>query len=138
MAIPENCLKGIPNDTFLIVDGTVGSHLFYFKAEDIRDDGWTEQSVNWEDDDYAVQLTLRQRKPSGELQFRGGAVVLPRQEIDRLNSRHTVRDLLSYERQPLEENPYHGNILLRAETTTPTMKLIAAGLSLAVSRIIPP
>lgn len=137
MSYPDNCIRGIPDDTFLTDDGTVGSHLFYFNLCTDRSNGWVEQSVNWEDDDTVIEFTLNQRKADGAFQFRAGAAVIPRQEIDRLNSRPTVKGLLSYERQPIQDNPYHGNILLRANTSKPTMKLIAAGLALAVSRIVP-
>lgn len=137
MNFPDNCLKGVPNNTFLNKDGTVGSHLFHFKLERTREDGWIEHSINWEDDKSVVQLTLLQTKTDGELQFRGGVVRLPREEADRLNNRPTVKGLLSYERQPTKGNPYHGNILLQGGTSKPTMKLIAAGLALAVSEIFP-
>jgi len=138
MSFPDNCLRGIPNATYLSAEGSVGSHLFNFNAGSDRGDGWAELSVNWEDDDSVIDFTLSQRKADGDLLFKGGAVVIPRAEIDRLNNRPTVRDLLSYERQPISDNPFHGNILLRAHTSKPTMKLIAAGLALAVSRVVLP
>ena len=134
MNFPENCIRGIPNETYL-PDGSVGAHLFHFNLPD-RGDGWTEQSVNWEDGDFVIEFTLAQRKADGELQFKGGVAVIPREEIDRLNNRPIVKGLLSYERQPIQDNPFHGNILLRANTPKPTMKLIAAGLALAITRIV--
>lgn len=137
MTYPDSCLRGIPNDDFLNEDGTVGAHLFYFKKRFERDDGWIEQSINWQDDDTVADLMFNQRKDDGTFQFTAGVAVLPRQEIDRLNTQPMVRGLLAYERQPIENNPYHGNLLLEAATIKPTMKLIAAGLALAVSKIIP-
>ena len=136
MSFPDNCIKGIPSKDFLIDDGPVAPHLFYFK-EHARHDGWVEQSINWEDDDSAIGFTLNQRKENGERQFKAGVVIVPRDEIDRLNRRPAVNSILSYERRPLKNNPYHGNILLRVNVPKPTMKMIAAGLALAVSRIIP-
>jgi hypothetical protein len=136
MDFPDNCIKGIPNDTFLIEDGSVGSHLFHFKDEHKRDDEWIEQSINWEDDDAAIEFTMSQRKDDGEIQFKAGIVILPRREIERISRQPTVHGIVSYERQPLENNRYHGNILLRADTPKPTMKKIAAGLALAVSRVV--
>lgn len=136
MTFPDNCLRGIPNDSYLNDEGSVGSHLFYFLDGD-RGDGWSEQSVNWEDDDTVIEFTLSQTKADGSFQFKAGLAEVPRAEIDRLNHRPTIKGLLSYERQPLQDNPYHGSILLRANTSKPTMKLIAAGLALAVSRVVP-
>lgn len=136
MTFPENCLRGIPNSSFLDADGSVGSHLFYFRPEDVRDDGWTEQSVNWEDDLQAIEFTLNQEKEEGGKQFKAGVVILPRREIDRLNRQPTVNGVLSYERQQLDDNPYHGNLLLKTEVCKRVMKKIAAGLALHVSTII--
>lgn len=136
MSYPENAIKGIPDNSFLIADGSVGSHLFYFKSEHARDDGWIEQSINWEDDESVLGFTLSQTKEKGEIQFKAGAAILPRQEIDRLNNRPTIKGLLSYERQPLDNNSYHGNILLKVHVPKPTMKKIAAGLALAVSKVV--
>lgn len=62
MNFPDNCIRGIPNNTFLNMDGSVGSHLFHFDVEIDRGDGWTEQSINWEDDDFVIEFTLSQKK----------------------------------------------------------------------------
>jgi hypothetical protein len=117
-------------------DGSVGSHLFYFKDRDKRGDGWVEQSINWEDDNLAIELSLNQQKENGDFQFKVGLARIPREEIDRLNKQPTVNGVLDYERQPLEDNPYHGNLLLRSDVPKRTMKKIAAGLALAVSEIV--
>ena len=134
MDYPENIIKGIPNNSFLIEGRTVASHLFHFNQ--LRDDGGVEQSINWEDDESVVDLTLNQRKGDGELQFKEGVAILPRSEIDRLSSLPTIRGLLSYERSSLDDNPYHGNLLLQANVPDRTMKQIAASLALAISGII--
>ena len=133
MDYPKNSIKGIPNDSYLPA-GTVGAHLFYF--EQSRDDGAVEQSINWEDDKCAIDFTLNQRKESNDLQFRAGVAIIPRSEIDRLNKRLAIRGLLSYERSPLDDNPYHGNLLLQANVPKPIVRLIAGGLALAISDII--
>ncbi|MBC8465712.1 MAG: hypothetical protein ISS57_14510 [Anaerolineales bacterium] len=137
MSYPNNCFRGIPNDTYIIEDGTAASFLFYFKDEDVRSDGWIEQSINWEDDDLSIKIILGQTKKNGEIQFKEGVAKLPRNEIDRLIKQPSVNGILSYERQPLVNNPYHGNLLLQSDTPKLTMKKIAAGLALVVSEIIP-
>jgi hypothetical protein len=134
---PINCIKGIPNADFLIEDGSIGSHLFYFKKEHIRDDGRKEQSINWEDDSNAIEFTINQKKDDDSIQFKAGVAIVPRDEIDRLGNMPTVKGLLSYERQPLDINPYHGNLLLAEGVPNHTMKKLAAGLALAVTKIIP-
>ena len=135
MNFPDNGIKGIPNKEFVIDESTVGSHLFHFKQT--RDDGFIEQSINWEDNGFVIDFTLSLEREDGNLQFNAGVAVLPRSEIDRLNRRPAIRGLLSYERSPLNDNPYHGNLLLQATVPKAKMRQIAAGLALAVSKIIP-
>ena len=135
MNFPDNGIKGIPNKEFVIDETTVGSHLFHFKQT--QDDGFIEQSINWEDNEIVIDFTLNQKRENGNLQFNAGVAVLPRSEIDRLNRRPAIRGLLSYERSPLNDNPYHGNLLLQANVPKAKMRQITAGLALAVSKIIP-
>jgi len=137
MDYPPTCIKGVPNVTFLNDEGCVGMQLFLFDGSGDRGDGWLESSVNWRDDEEAVAVTLRQRKADGQIQFRIGAALLPRDEIEQLRRRPLLVGLLEYERRPLDDNPYHGNILVRAGTSKPTRNLIASGLALAVTEIIP-
>ena len=114
MSYPEQLIKGIPNNDF-ISDGLVGSHLFYFDAKNNRDDGWCEQSINWHDDSKAIEHTLKQKKDTGEIQFKAGLGIIKRNEIDILKNRSTVSGFLSYERDDFKGNKYHGNLLLKAE-----------------------
>ena len=136
MSFPDNCIRGITSEDFLVDDETVGSHLFYFKMEDARDDGWMEQSINWEDDASVIEFTLNQRKENGEIKFKVGVAIIPREGIDRLKKFPNVREKISYERQSLESNPYHGNILLKENVPKHIMKMIAGSLALAVARIV--
>jgi hypothetical protein len=138
MTFPDNCIRGVPNNDFVIADGSVASHLFNPKRqnENQRDDGWNETSINWEDDGDAITFTLEIRKDDNTYQYEIGVVRIPRQEIDRINSHPTTIGLLSYERQPLMENPYHGNILFRQGIPTPKVRQLAASLATIASRII--
>ena len=137
MLYPDNSIKGIPNNDFIVkADGSVGSHFFHWKPEHARDDGWTEQSINWQDDESVVEFTLSQTKDNGELQFKAGVAIVPRSEIDRLSNLPSVQRLISYERQEYEWNPYHGNILLSSKVPKQTMRKIAASLALSVSAVI--
>jgi hypothetical protein len=128
--LPENCIKGIPNSSF-IHGGFIGAELFHFNERDNRDDGWSEQSINWQDDDHAIQFTLNQTKADGTLHFKAGVALLPRIEIDRIRDKFARIGLISYERKSLPGNPYHGNILLNSEMVKlPVMKAIAGTLAL--------
>jgi len=137
MTFPNNCIRGISTQSFILDDGTVGSSLFSFQ-DTSRDDGCKDISINWEDNEQVGEFTLNQTKENkeDELQFKAGYVVIPRQEIDHLNNQPTVNSVIGYERQPLDNNPYHGNILVRGDIPKPTIRKIQAGLALIVSRIV--
>lgn len=137
MDYPDNCLRGIPNKSFIVEgDGSIGAHLFYFEKKFKREDGLIEQSINWDDEDATIDFTLNQKKENGELQFQAGVAIISREEIDRLSKNPNISGFLSYERQPLEGNPYHGNFLLQENVPIPTMKKIAAAIALYVSKVV--
>ena len=135
MTYPENCLRGISVPEHLDEDGSVATAAFNF-SDHIRDDGWRDLSINWEDDKNAGQVLLNQKKENGEIQFRVGYAVLPRSEIDHLISQPTVNGTLGYERQALQDNPYHGNLLLKGNLPKPVYRKLQGGLALLVSRVI--
>ena len=119
MTYPDYCIKGITNETFLIPNSVQAApNLFQFHKERVRDDGWIEESVNWQDDENAIHFTMNQTKADGSIQFECGVAILPLNKIDELRSRPGFNDVLEYERQTLSENPYHGNILVKSEIHT--------------------
>jgi len=127
MSYPDNCIKGVPNDSF-IIKGEISPHLFYFDSRDSRPDGWTEQSINWQDDADAIQFTLDQTK-NGEIHYKIGIVIIQRSELDRIRDRYRRINIFIYERQMLIDNKYHGNMLLKNdEVEKPLMKAIAGTL----------
>jgi len=136
MSFPINSLKGILNNSYIVEGGTVSSHLFFFDDKYIRDDRWIEQSINWQDDENAMTLTLDQKKDDGTYQFKAGVAILPRKEIDRLINKPNVNGKLSYERQAIKNNPYHGNLLILNEIPKRIMKMWAAVLAVGVSQIV--
>ena len=128
---PDKFARGIPNDSYL-EDGLPASHLFYFEANascEPRDDRCNEVSVNWCDDDGAVEQLLRQAKADGTLQFKAGAVLLSKEKLDYLMHTPLVSNRLSYERRAIPGNSYHGNLLLTSDTPKSLMKRIAASIA---------
>lgn len=138
---PNNCIRGLKNSGDLLEqDRTVRAHVFCFDGTPTKEkDGekWKEESINWEDDDSAVNFTLNQRKEAGSIKFRAGVAILPREAIDSLNKQPTIRGVLSYERSPLKYNDFHGNLLLKASVHKLTMRSIGASLAMAVQKILP-
>lgn len=133
MTYPDNCISGIPLKDHLTKDGQVATHHFYFKQENEKK--WKGKSINWEDNSTVIGFTLNQRKPDSTLQFKVGVAIIPRRQIDRINRLPNIDGLLSYERQTLVDNPFHGNILLRPGTPKSIMRQSAATLALAVSKV---
>ena len=136
MDYPDNCIRGLSKGSEITAEGFAPEHAFHFKDVK-REDGWDEQSINWEDDNSVIRFTLNQKKENGDIKYVNGVAVIPRSKIDRLINRPQIKGLLRYERKKIEGNHFHGNILLKSGTSKQTMKLIAAGISLAVEKIVP-
>ena len=130
--LPENCIRGIYTDAFT-PEGPISLHVFNFQNPG-RTDDWLEASINWEDDADAIQFTLDQERVAGQKQFHG-AVLLARVAIDTLRDKLDAGDVLAYERQTKPDNPYHGNILLKAHVSKPFMTMVKAGLAMACTPI---
>ncbi len=136
MIFPDTFLKGIPNSSFILEEGNVASHLFKFDLDQkIRNDDLIEQSINWQDDNKAVDYTLKQKKDNGEIQFKVGVAIVPREEIDKLKSKPVYKNVFSYERTVGTNNPYQVNLLLNKNISKPTMRMLSAGLALAIKAI---
>ena len=135
---PENCLRGITGEHGILDEvpaPRVSTDVFQFET---RDDGGFSQSINWQDDDNAIPFTLAQtRRDRVTPQFVGLAVVATA-ELDRLSKLAAVGGVLSYDREPTDENPYHGNLLLAVGVPKPQKAQIAAALALLVTQIIRP
>ena len=136
MDYPEELIRGIPNKDDMAEDYPDSSLFKRFDVpEEKRDDEYSELSVNWYDDEGALKHILSQKKDSGELQFKAGAAILIRSEIDALCKRPAVKNQLTYERKGIDGNNYHGNLLLKNSATRKERNLIASGIALCVSRV---
>jgi hypothetical protein len=116
-------------------EGRVHSAAFHFSLEQERTDGCWEASINWEDHETVIQFTLSQTNRDGNPQFKC-VVVLARAKIDWYRENSSARGLLSYERQPLEGNPFHGNLLLKDRLEKRFRNQIAGALATLASAAI--
>jgi hypothetical protein len=138
MPYPDECLRGIPS-RLDVEDGLVKTSVFYFNDNYAKADGTLVQSVNWHDDENAIQFTRAQAKTDdGTPQFKGGIAVIPHAVLERISSLPTLEWRFSFEREALPNNPYHGNLTLAAQSSKQLRKQLAGALALAVSRIEPP
>ena len=132
MTYPNEILKGIPNSDFIDEYESPTSNLFYFnkrKTLQQRADGFREESICWRDNEEAVEILLNQKKDL-TLQFKAGIAVLSKHEIDILKNRPMIKQKLTYERNEVPGNKYHGNLLLKDDVPDRVMKKIAANIAL--------
>ena len=95
-----------------------------------RNDTYHEASINWEDDDQAVILLLEQKKEgTEELMFKYGYARLPLNLVKITLKSLIFKKYLDFERKPLENNPYHGNILLSGNINKPERMMIQNSLA---------
>jgi hypothetical protein len=132
---PDYYLRGITGKDVLDEEGIPTSSLFQFQLPS-RPDGFIEESINWYDDEGAVDTLLLQKK-NNEIQFKIGAVVLERKRIDDIIKSQGIKNRLAYERNHLPENQYHGNLLLSGELSRRKKNQIAGSISLFYMDVLP-
>jgi len=109
-------------------------NAFDFRKDE-RTDDWKEASINWVDDEDAVDFTFKQTKTSGELRFKAGIAILPRSELDKIKKSYKFIGNFDYERKEEENNKYHGNLLLKDTVSNPKRDIIRALLVFAAEII---
>lgn len=136
MDYPESFIRGIPNLNFMEEEYPNSTLFNKFDENPDRKDDYNEISINWYDDEEAL-LTIFNQKKKGteEYQFKVGGAIMSRTELDRLKKKPQIKGKLSYERREVEGNKYHGNILLKKDTTKSVKNLVASNLALCVERV---
>jgi len=146
---PATFLRGIPHDGNQYFDnrGNATGYIFRPHSNQQPANGFYEQSINWEDNDTVVRFTLSERKSDNTLRYKGGAARVLREEIDRIGQEVPFIGVVAYNRDPIEansakgieENPYHGNLLLHEGRVNSAMrKAVFARLKLTIKEVIPP
>lgn len=147
---PDELLRGISNNNqeFITAEGYPTQAAFRFDEynPELRNDGYRELSVNWVDDEGAVEMILNQINVSKHcLQFKGGYCRFSRSTILIAMKHFIDNGHLSFERQPIEKdeenevkgNPYHGNILMKkdlSKSAVTNIQVTLAGLAGMVMR----
>ena len=98
--------------------------------------GWAACSIGWEDESSVVDVMMKQEK-DGRPQFRAGLARFQRESIDGLMKSPAFTGGLSYDREPLSDNPYHGNLLVSSEATKTQRRLLPGVIATQYSEIIP-
>ncbi len=141
---PAFCLRGLRTKDYVVQDAlgiTLGISGMAFEpdvnTEALRADGKIETSINWEDDDYALDFTLRD---SRNATF--GVARLQKSKIDEANFLPNPPTIppgqrVFYERAPEDKNDYHGNIIYFAKIHK-TFRRLISGVLASNSELIPP
>jgi len=120
--IPGDFYRGLSAIDHFTSEGYLTAAAFKFDsycAE--RGDQYCELSINWNDDEGALERLLTQRKPSTDIkQFRFGYTKMSVSMLRMLFRTYIDDGKFSYERRPIladpeadiEDNPYHGNLLM--------------------------
>ena len=137
MEYVDKFIRGIPKESHIDSEGFVSADIFQFQKKS-REDQNEEASINWYDDDGAVEnihnkLSTRE---GSMYQFEGGAAILNRLWLDDELKKPNIPAGLSYERHPIEgENPYHGNLLLQADVPKPKRRIILTILASCIQDV---
>lgn len=125
---PADFWRGISNKEF-ISNGFVLPSAFQFD-DIVREDGYKELSINWNDCDAALETALNQKKDNGKLQFSAGVANLELEKVKLFLSAFIDQGLFSYERKEVDGNPYHGNLLILGTLDKQRRSLVSNGLAL--------
>lgn len=130
---PDTCLRGLRKEDWILDDGHIDTAAF-MPADPgkltgrPRPDGAWEVSVNWEDNPGAIEQLKRENVAAH------GIARLPRGHIEQLMDKPAAQGLLDFERQPMDYNPYHGNVLVIAKETR-HRRMIAAALAIGAESV---
>jgi len=136
MSYPEKMLRGISIPDWIDEDGRLSAAAFQFDTAN-RTDGYEETSINWYDEENALTVLLTQQKENTDsLQFKGGVAILPKEWVDTMMKNPTGNGIISYERQELPNNKYHGNLLRSSSLHKSQKTMISSTLAMGVEKII--
>lgn len=135
MEYADKLIRGISGPQMIDAQGKASGELFQFE-DNTRIEGFTEVSINWYDDEGALEHILNQRKQDNAIQFRAGAAIILRSDIDLLIER-LFKNWIYYDRDKLPDNKYHGNILRKIEVTKQIKTTISQAIALSINYIVP-
>ena len=110
-----------------------------FHLDPVREDGFSEISITWNDDSEAFNVIASQRKEeTGEIQFSAGISEIDRKEFEHYMKPQILANNVKYERKPTNSNRYHGNILVNNSLEKHIKNMIKGQLALLAQECIHP
>ena len=134
----NDLLRGLSGDDW-VCDGIVTAAAFQLKFEpQFMKNECVAHSICWEDDTLVVDLMMKQKKTNDPeiVQYKAGIARYSRESIDRIIKSPAFMGILSYDREPLEGNPYHGNLLTKRTLSNTQKKLLPGVIATQFSEII--
>ena len=137
---PEEFFRGLSSQDMVTEQGYPTEAAFRFASYDKtdRNDDYCELSVNWNDNEGALETLLVQRKPHKDYpQFKIGYCKIKKSMMKMLMKQFIDDKVFSYERRPIIEdleadiaaNPFHGNLLLKKDVENAVKKNIQCALA---------
>ena len=123
----DNILKGITNSD--LIEGNSVNWTAFTPPSNSLVNGWKESSINWEDDSGAINNLLQQKNKNGDPKFKAGIVRISRNEIDKIIEHFKIFEKFSYNRDRLDNNKYHGNLLFAENMKSELKATICGSLS---------
>lgn len=141
---PDNFIRGMSNkEQCISEEGFVLAGAFQFDAYDPKKNAeYCELSINWCDDDDAIDTAFNQiNARTAQPQFTAGLAKNDRKMMEIFLKSYFIEKFFSYEREPIEEdyqnsiqeNRYHGNLLLKHNVSKGVKKLIPNALAALAS-----
>ena len=121
MAYPKSFIRGMANDDCFDAYGGIKSTVFTAGFKDRSNDNIMELSIDWYDNESAMENILQRTKSNGNIQFKAGVIVVDKDALDFVENLPTLNvknnagqshALFGYERAPIDTDEFHGNILL--------------------------
>lgn len=132
---PSSLYRGISEQYYK--DGYLLPETFHIDTETGRSDGYTEISITWNDEPEAFNVIASQvNERTGLIQFTAGIAEIQKKEFEDRMQPHLIVKNMSYERAPLDNNKYHGNILLKDSLDKTMRTMIKSQLALLAQACI--
>ncbi len=137
MGYPDYFLRGLSSKD-CIVDGRLVAGAFNGFTPSARHSDYEELSINWLDDNGAIDEAQNKKKGNGEVQFKFGVAILSRNRMD-MNLKHyrLNKNDFDYERHKIPGNEYHGNLLASKALKPQIRKVIIGALCLCMENHLP-
>lgn len=137
MNYPEKLIRGIASNDYIDSEGRLSSAAFQFEASR-NHEKTDEASITWYDNEEALNIAWNQKSSFREgIQFKAGVAILSRKMLDVVIHRPNVMNALDYERRPTQDNPYHGNLLMKQGLSNGIKRSIIGALAMmSVDEII--